>query len=229
MLLAFEGIDGSGKTTISKLVYKKLKPIIPQIQYHEKSSTDFDHPYIREQMSKLQEVLWPPNLGEQKHNVFGDYYWLFLMAAWFSIQSVRVRDIQFQSNLILFDNWYYRFVAKFINKGLDKEWLFSLFATANEPDIVVMLDVDPQIAWKRRSKFKNLEMGKWDGFTGDDFESYCKYQAQIRQTLLQFAKDRKWFVVYHTEETTTDEMCYLISEHVLSKYSDLQDELHRHK
>lgn len=217
MLLTFEGIDGSGKTTISKMVYEKLKYSIPQIQYHEKSSTDFDHPYIREQVSKLQEVLWPPNLGEQKHNVFGDYYWLFLMAAWFSIQSVRLKSDRSQSNLILFDSWYYRFVAKFINKGFDKEWLFSIFDATDEPDIVVMLDIDPQLAWKRRSKFKNIEMGKWDGFSGDDFESYCKYQAQIRQTLLQFAKERKWFVVYHTDGTTADEMSHLIFEYILSR------------
>lgn len=137
MLLTFEGIDGSGKTTISRMVYEKLKYRIPQIQYHEKSSTDFDHPYIRDQVSKLREVLWPPNLGEQKHNVFGDYYWLFLMAAWFSIQSVRLKSDRSQSNLILFDSWYYRFVAKFINKGFDKEWLFSIFDATDEPDLVV--------------------------------------------------------------------------------------------
>lgn len=218
MLLTFEGIDGSGKTTISRMVYEKLKYRIPQIQYHEKSSTDFDHPYIRDQVSKLREVLWPPNLGEQKHNVFGDYYWLFLMAAWFSIQSVRLKSDRSQSNLILFDSWYYRFVAKFINKGFDKEWLFSIFDATDEPDLVVMLDIDPQLAWKRRSKFKNIEMGKWDGFSGDDFESYCKYQTQIRQTLLQFAKERRWFVVYHTDGTTADEMSHLIFEYILSRH-----------
>ncbi|MDE0427593.1 MAG: hypothetical protein OXN25_22290 [Candidatus Poribacteria bacterium] len=218
MLLTFEGIDGSGKTTISRMVYEKLKYRIPQIQYHEKSSTDFDHPYIRDQVSKLREVLWPPNLGEQKHNVFGDYYWLFLMAAWFSIQSVRLKSDRSQRNLILFDSWYYRFVAKFINKGFDKEWLFSIFDATDEPDLVVMLDIDPQLAWKRRSKFKNIEMGKWDGFSGDDFESYCKYQAQIRQTLLQFAKERRWFVVYHTDGTTADEMSHLIFEYILSRH-----------
>ena len=217
MFLTFEGIDGSGKTTISKLVCRKLKSRIPNIQYYEKSSADFNHLYIREQALKLKEVLWPSDLGDQEHNVFGDYYWLLLMGAWFSIQSINVRSVQLQNDLILFDSWYYRFIAKFINKGFDKEWLFSIFGAVIEPDIVVMLDIDPQLAWKRRPKFNNIELGKWDGLIGNKFKSYCKYQTHIRKILLQFAKERSWFVIHQTEETTMDEICFLVCDHVLSR------------
>lgn len=139
------------------------------------------------------------------------------MSAWFSIQSINIRSVQLQRDLILFDSWYYRFIAKFINKGFDREWLFSIFDAVIEPDIVVMLDIDPQKAWKRRSKFNNIELGKWDGIAGNKFKSYCKYQEHIRKTLLQFAKEKSWVVVHQEAGTTTDEICYLVCDQVLSR------------
>ena len=221
MLIAFEGIDGCGKTTISKLVYTKLKSKIKHVKFYKKSSPDFDHPYVRKQMLQLQELIWPPDVLPT-HNVLGDLYWLFLNAAWFSVvQRNRREHFQSEKNLILFDGWYYRLITRFINKGFDKEWILSLFATVKEPDIIVMLDIDPQIAWRRRSGFKPSEIGNWDGFTEDSFTSYCRYQGDTRKELLRFAKEKSWFVVSQTDKATTDEICSLIYEYILSKVSNL--------
>ena len=216
MLIVFEGIDGSGKTTISNLVYTKLKSKITQIKYYKKASPDFDHPYVRKQMLKLKEVIWPPDLPI--YNVFGDHYWLFLNAAWFSvIQRGRIENAKSQNNLIIFDGWYYRLIARFVNKGFDRSWLLSLFATVNEPNLVVLLDIKPQIAWKRRAKFKPNEIGSWDGFSGNSFDSYCMYQEQTRKELLRFAQEKSWFIINQTENTSIDKMCSLIYEYILSK------------
>jgi dTMP kinase len=226
VLIALEGIDGSGKSTIANMIYNKLKPKIPSIQSHHKLSPDFDHLYLRKQMYKLCEILTVPANEQCYLSMFGERYWLFLVAAWFSVvQKNRIEPAKSQHNLMLMDGWYYRFIAKFLYKGnFDRGWLFSLFNTVDDPDLVVMLDIDPKTAWKRRQFFKPNEIGIYERgsaeFSGDDFQLYCTYQSALRETLLQFSKEKSWFVVHQTDQTTKDEACNFICDHILKTFKN---------
>ncbi len=52
------------------------------------------------------------------------------------------------------DRSYFRVMAKaHLRIGLDLPWLHSLFAGALQPDLIILLDIDPALAWQRRSDF----------------------------------------------------------------------------
>jgi len=217
LLLAFEGIDGSGKTSISKMVVSKMQSKC-SIHWYEKSSDVFPNNYVNDQMRTLKKLLWPDDDGSN-HKILGDLYWLFLTAAWFSVLN-KCRNDEFQSTdeLVVYDSWYYRFVAKFCNKGFDRKWLMSLFSNVVEPNLVILLDIDPKMAWERRTKFKEPEMGRSDGLVGDKFQSYCIYQGNIRRTLLTFATERSWLIIRQKENESQKTISDTICEHLYKHF-----------
>jgi thymidylate kinase len=186
LIIALEGIDGSGKTAIAQLLCREFEKENSSTKNWSKASADFEESYVRAQMLKLRELIWCPTDEEPPNDLLGTHYYLFLMAAWFSVvQRCRLQQIQENNLIAIFDGWYYRTIVKaFIRQNLDTTWLRTLFATVCEPDFVVLLDIDPAVAWSRRPKFKPTEVGAWDGFTGDSFNTFCSYQQLVRQQLL---------------------------------------------
>lgn len=61
-------------------------------------------------------------------------------------------------------------------------------------------------------------MGKSDGLSGDILESYCTYQQRIRTELLRFAKEKSWFVIRQTDEST-EEIAKKICDRLNGVYS----------
>jgi thymidylate kinase len=123
--------------------------------------------------------------------------------------------------LVIFDGWYYRLIARFINKGFKKEWLETLFDIVKTPDMVVLLDIKPEIAWTRRQTFKPNEVGNWDGFHENNFESFCRYQEKTRQELLRLASEYAWFVVDQSTNLTADDVADIVYRQVLLKFPEL--------
>jgi thymidylate kinase len=165
---------------------------------------------------------------DQRHlSTLGDHHWLFLAAAWFSaVQSNRLQAARAPRELVLMDGWYYRLIAKFIYKGgFDRDWLFSLFSIVSVPDLVVVLDVEPETAWKRRPAFKPNELGVYERGGGDgaqsEFETYCRYQGALRRILLELAQERSWVVVPQDEGTTAEDTRDQICDHIVSTLTAL--------
>ena len=202
MLVALEGIDGSGKTSVCQLVAQGLREGGVDARFVSKSSPDTQSVYVKEQLSKLRGLIWPDDNGSE-HYRLGNEYWLFLMAAWFAaLQEDRLGPEREKNDITLFDGWYYRFLIKFVNKGYDQQWLLSLFAKVRDPDMTVLLDVDPVVSWRRRGQFKEPELGRSDGYTDHALASYCQYQGAIRAGLKGLAAGRGWHVVRQSEGST---------------------------
>jgi thymidylate kinase len=227
MFVVLEGIDGSGKSTLARMIADKLTTKVPSVRVYHKLSPDFDDPYVRRQMRKLRDVMVVP--AEEQHHLstLGDHHWLFLAAAWFSaVQPNRLRTARASGELVLMDGWYYRLIAKFLYKGgFDHDWLFSLFSTVSEPDLVVILDVEPETAWKRRPTFTPNELGVYERGGGDgapsEFEMYCRYQGALRQILLELGRERSWVVVPQDETTTAEDTRDEICDRILGTLTTL--------
>lgn len=217
ILITFEGIDGSGKSTISRLVYQNLVPQIPALKYYRTKTTEFASPYVSRQMRKHVDILWPFDLGKERENPFCDEYWILLLAAWFSSMHHNLLSPAEKSGVpLVMEKWYYSMIAKLVNQGHDKEWLHSLFRAVRHPDIVVLLDIEPGLAWKRRERFAYYEMGAWTIKEGNDYTRFCQYQEAVRAELHRMAGVNKWLVVEQKEGLNAERLAAHIAECILS-------------
>lgn len=197
MLIVLEGIDGAGKTTVGKHLLSMLSNDSRGAAMFSKSFGDFEDTYVRNEMSRLRSLIWQSSAEEPSVAKFGARYYVFLVAAWFSaLDGCLLRDLKQSSDLALFDGWFYRTIVKArIREQLPDEWLWSLFDSIVQPDVVVMIDTPPAVAFDRRGSFKPSEVGRWDGYSGEPFDSYCRYQESVRSELLRVGSQLGWVIV----------------------------------
>lgn len=221
MLITFEGIDGAGKTTIAELIFRHLESHLPNLQYYSRKSPDFADPYTQIQMKRLANIIWPNDLEHQEQDPFGNNFWILLMASWFAaMHSNRLAPAADNGTPLIIDSWYYRMIARMTAQGLDREWLNSLFQGIRNPELVVLLDIKPELAWHRiranRKRLKPFETGRWQMVEGDEYARFCTWQERVRTELLSMVEPNNWLVVEQTKGLTAESVARKIEDHILS-------------
>jgi thymidylate kinase len=170
-------------------------------------------------MSLLAEVLWPSDLGQESRDPFGKKFWILTMAAWYSaMHHNRLSALLNKGDSLIIDSWYYRLIVKMAIAGLDPKWMNELFKDILVPSIVILLDIEPDLAWRRteasQKNFKLFETGSWHIEEEDDFSRYCKWQGQVRSELLKMAKEQDWYIIEQSEGQTADSVARIIANHI---------------
>ena len=85
---------------------------------------------------------------------------------------------------VLADRYIYTLMARGIVRGLEREWIESIYNIALVPDLVFYLRVRPQVLIERNFQ-KNLTLDYWEtgmdtGLSNDMFESFFKYQRLMQ-------------------------------------------------
>ena len=139
----------------------------------------------------ISELIWNAEAPEDR---FGAAHWILMIAAWYTaLDRVQPLFSKRGDHVFVVDGWFYRNVAKsIIRMGVDEDWLNSLFASAVEPDVVVLLDVEPEVAWGHRTAFSDTELGRWDGHRGSPRDAFRGYQARVRREMVRMGEDRGW-------------------------------------
>jgi thymidylate kinase len=217
MLIAIEGIDGAGKTSTARLLEQRLAARGLRVHILDRDAIRTGDAFIDSRLDGLRTILWPSQ-PEPASDPLGTHFYLFLLAAWFSALGNIAPSLLSGHDVVVMDRSWFRVVAKaHVRSGLDVDWLMSLFAAALTPDLVVLLDVDPTIAWGRRAAFKATELGRWDGFSSDAGDSFRRYQGAIRATLRRLAQGRDWLVVTPAAADTAEAVTERIEAAVMAR------------
>lgn len=152
LFIVFEGIDGSGKGTHAKLLLKWLiKNNYEAVLTTEPTDSDIG--------KLLREKLQTGGLDARSEA---------LLFAADRVQHDRYISYETQcGRIVISDRYVHSSIAYQGARGLDIEWIKTINDSALRPDILILLDIDPELAIERvnrRSKkgdyFEELEFLK---------------------------------------------------------------------
>ncbi|MCD6428957.1 MAG: dTMP kinase [Desulfurococcales archaeon] len=134
-LIAIEGLDGSGKTTIAKHLVNLL------------SASGYKAIYTYEPYSdKFIEIL--NSIGRK----MGALFEALVMAAdrYYHLKEV-IEPAVSAGVIVVTDRYYYSSLAYQGAKGADIAWIRELNKFAITPSVAIYLDIDPEVGLKRKA------------------------------------------------------------------------------
>lgn len=169
MLIAFEGIDQSGKKTQARLLLEKLQELGHKVNMI--SFPDYSTPLGREIKAflkgekvydpRIRQLLYAGNRWERKSRIVG----------WLKKGRIVIADRYIPSGL-----------AYGMANGLDLDWMIELEKGLPEPDLVIVINVSLETAFSRKAK-------------RDFYEKDVKFLKKVRGSYLKLAKKFGWTVV----------------------------------
>ncbi|MET0648969.1 MAG: dTMP kinase [Pyrinomonadaceae bacterium] len=210
-LICFEGLDGAGKTTIARSVAAALTAEGVPAALVERKDPDCGTHELTRRMELLKALIW--EYGDAPIGELGDYHALYNMASWFSALDFRkVRPLLASGVTVVVDNWYFKFLSRFTLKKTMDEWhLRSCFAHLTRPDLVVYLDVNPEVAVARKGEFGKGETGFFDGLGLPSRENFVRYQGQVRRVMGRLASEEGWCSI-EVDDKTPEQVTSLVLE-----------------
>jgi thymidylate kinase len=190
VFVCFEGGDAAGKTTLASSVIEELRRRGHDPVLVDKKGTEGFDPVLTDRLRHLRVVLWDYPQDAPLWE-WGDPHWFHLIVSWFSIvDRCRIQPLLREGRLVVADSWYYKLAARFLLKPeFDQGFIFQSFAHLTKPDLVLLVDVDPQVAVTRRETFSATESGRMDGSTKGDAEDFVRYQERVLEQLRRLCGD----------------------------------------
>ena len=145
-LLAFEGIDGAGKTTQARLLYEYLK------------KSGFDVIATKEPTDSIYGIkIKKLAMGERLSVKPQDEYNLFINDRRVHVQNL-IRPALERKQIVILDRYYFSTIAYQGAIGLDLEMIrLDNEAFAPLPEIVFFLKIPPRVGIRRIQKSRNEE------------------------------------------------------------------------
>lgn len=191
LLVAVEGIDASGKSTVARGMVRRIAGTGRRILLLDRAgAAGALAGYPAGHVEGLHRLIWDYPEGARTSQL-GFEHWRHLLAAWFhAVDHLIVRPAVADGVWVVADSWFYKYVARFaLTAGLrDAE---SSFSGVSVPSIVVWLDVDPEVCVRRRATTRATETGEWLGLEGSA-PAFVDYQRRVRDVYRSLATMHDW-------------------------------------
>ncbi len=196
-LIAVAGIDGAGKSTLAASLHAALNAAGQNAILVGKHTTVVPMSAdLSEYLDRVNTVVY-----RRKTTVCaasGDHYWLFALAAWYTLQDRHIIGPALRSGThVILDNAHHKILARYaVNSEVPTGLAHQVFAHLTAPKIVLFLNVTPDQALARKQDFSSLEAG----YTGSTGDAFIAYQASVIEQLRQQA-DQAWVTIDVTGKT----------------------------
>ncbi len=185
-LIIIDGIDGAGKSVQTKILFQKLKKKNLKVLLTKEPQNKNLIKLIKENRDPIVDLflfLADRSLHYQKViKLLNQGFWI-------------ISDRSFPSTLA------YEYYALDLKKDIKENFMLYLDHLARfhlEPDLVLILDIDPEIAWQRlKRKNKKSQLEKFEKIN---------FLKKVRKGFLYFAKKLDWQVI---DASKSEEEVYL--------------------
>ena len=178
-LIVIEGTDGVGRTTQINL----LKPWLEELGHAVLDTGMTRSPLAGEGIRRAKER---NNLGRVTQTLF--YATDFIDR----LENEIVPALR-AGFIVLTDRYVYSLMARAVVRGVDPEWVRSIFSVALQPDVVFYLrlgieELVPRVVFSRGFDYWESGMDLYSGY--DMYDSFCAYQKAL---LTEFDRLREEF------------------------------------
>ncbi|MCS3900472.1 dTMP kinase [Methanococcus voltae] len=158
--IVFEGIDGSGKSTQAKMLADRINAIL-------------DYEPTNSEVGKLIRKGLSEGCFEKET--------LALLFAGDRVEHCKELAKKLEKNHIVCDRYVYSSIVYQNTQGIDIEYIYNINRYARVPDIVVLLDLNPELSMLRVN----------DRTGNNEIFEKIEFQKIIREKYLQIFEDEK--------------------------------------
>ena len=177
-IIVIEGTDKAGKTTQSKLLYKNLIKSGKHVQLI--NFPDYGTSLGQEinQFLKGNKIY----SNEVKHMLLSANRWE---------KKEEILNIIRSGTHLILNRYYQSNLVYGFSNGLDSEWLINLDKGLPKEDLVIVIDINPQVSFNRYSNNRDL------------FERNDLLLEQVRENYHRFAKLYNWTIINGERDVNT--------------------------
>jgi dTMP kinase len=189
LLIAFEGIDQSGKETLASLLYSHLRKL--NIKTQMISFPDYDTPIGREIKLYLKGKRdYPPEARQL----------LFVANRW--EREKHIRKWLAEGVVVIVDRYISSGIAYGVAHGLDQEWVTCLERELPQPNVTFLVDIPFEVSFNRKGAGRDL------------YELRCELLEKAREIYRGLASDQGWIMLDGTKapETLSEEVLVIIEK-----------------
>jgi dTMP kinase len=143
VFICIEGLDGSGKSTQAKLLTKKLCEMGYNAVFTAEPSQGKIGKFIRKRLFEQERL---PTTIEAL---------LFAADRIEHVQNIVVPALE-EGKIVISDRYVYSSLAYQGSTGLDLNWIETINANAQKPDLSIFIDVAPEVVLDRLKRKKSV-------------------------------------------------------------------------
>jgi dTMP kinase len=168
IVIAFEGLDGSGKTTQRKLLDSWLQNMHEEVVVTKWNSSPLFKPLIKAR--KANRSLDPTS-----------YAILHAEDFWHRYETV-IQPAFSHGKTVIADRYAFTGIARDAARGMDRAWCRELYAGVQKPDIVFYFKASVEICASRITSSREIkfyESGQDITGLSDSYESYLQFAPRV--------------------------------------------------
>jgi dTMP kinase len=170
LFICIEGLDQSGKKTQAMLLSKILKNQGYEVE--KITFPDYNTPIGKEIKAFLS--------GKRQYDVQVGHM-LYAINRW---EKRGYIETQIKNGKYLVTDRYYQSnLAYGLANGLNLDWLLNLERGLPEPDLVIVIDVSPDLSFKRKSRKRDL------------YERDLTFLKKVREVYIELSRKFKWITI----------------------------------
>jgi len=184
LLIALEGLDGSGKTTQRKLLKSWLERMDADVVVTKWNSSPLFKPLIKEK--KAARLLNPV-----------EYALLHSADFWHRYETV-IQPALCAGKTVIADRYVYTGLARDAARGINREWSHGLYAGARQPDIIFYFKASPNTCARRITatrEIKFYEAGQDVSGIEHAVASYIRFSATVLEEYARVLQGSPFVVI----------------------------------